>query len=86
VDCRDVGADKDGDDEDGEEMEGAAPAPDRGLSSDVVGAADLGPRDEAPRLLVWAAGAAWLISCSVARPGLVACLGCAWELVGASRS
>lgn len=39
-----------------------------------VGAAELEPRDEAPRLSVWA-GAAWLISFSRARPGLMVCLG-----------
>lgn len=47
---------------------GPAPVPAPVPLPDVA-AADLGPRDEAPRLLGWAAGAAWLISCSVARSG-----------------
>jgi hypothetical protein len=36
---------------------------------------DLETRDEAPRLLVWGGGTGRLISSSVARPGLLACLG-----------
>lgn len=65
VDCRDVGADKEGDDDENDNEMGAAvsaptptPIP---IPNDVV-ATDLRPRDEAPRLLVWAAGAARLIS------------------------
>ncbi|KAK4133808.1 hypothetical protein BT67DRAFT_44542 [Trichocladium antarcticum] len=72
-------------------MEGPAPVTVPGFG--VVAAADLEPRDEAPCLLVWAGGgggggggggAAWLISCLVAESGLVACLGYAGGLAGAS--
>jgi hypothetical protein len=80
VDWRVVGADKDGeddDDDDDDETATAAPLPGPLSGCDVAGGADLGPRGETPRRLVWpAAGAAGLISCSaVARPGLLTCPG-----------
>lgn len=76
-DCRDAGAgaDRDGDGDDGDEIGGTTPVPVPVPTLVDAETTDLGPRDEAPRLLVWAAGAARLISCSEARPGLVACLG-----------
>ena len=44
---------------------------------------DLGPREEAPRLLIWPAGTARLISCSgMARPGLLAWFGSGCGLKG----
>lgn len=87
-----VGTGKDDGEVEGEDemaAAGAAPAP-ASISApvpvpvpvlDVDAAADLGPREEGPRRLGWAAGAGWLISFSVARSGLLTCRGFACRLV-----